>query len=97
MCIKMCSQYATRSLLASYKISNFIVCVKHCMLWLFNSHEDQIFVDIVGLLSMIIYEVLYTQCLRYNFCSAWFLDIRISTCSNSLCLAYNIYDTVMFL
>ena len=24
--------------------------------------------------------VLYTQCLRYNICSAWFLDIRISTC-----------------
>ena len=21
-----------------------------------------------------------TQCLRYNTCSAWFLDIRISTC-----------------
>ena len=26
---------------------------------------------------MIIYEVLYTQCLRYNICSAWFLDIRL--------------------
>ena len=26
------------------------------------------------------YVVLYTQCLRYNICSAWFLDIRISTC-----------------
>ena len=24
--------------------------------------------------------VLYTQCLRYNICSTWFLDIRISTC-----------------
>ena len=22
----------------------------------------------------------YTRCLRYNVCSAWFLDIRISTC-----------------
>ena len=39
------------------------------MLWLF---DDQIFVDFVGLLSMIIYEVLYTQCLRYNICSTWF-------------------------
>ena len=31
---------------------------------------------------MVIYVVslLYTQCLRYNICSAWFLDIRISTC-----------------
>ena len=26
------------------------------------------------------YVVLYTQCLRHNICSAWFLDIRISTC-----------------
>ena len=26
------------------------------------------------------YVVLYTQCLRYNICSALFLDIRISTC-----------------
>ena len=23
---------------------------------------------------------LYIQCFRYNICSAWFLDIRISTC-----------------
>ena len=30
---------------------------------------------------MVIYVVLYTQCLRYNICSAWFLDIRISTYS----------------
>ena len=29
------------------------------------------------------YVVLYTQCLRYNICSAWFLDIRISTCCSS--------------
>ena len=36
--------------------------------------------DFVGFLSMIIYEVLYTWCLRYNICSAWLLDIRISTC-----------------
>ena len=48
------------------------------MLWVFNFHEDQNFVDFVGFLSMIIYVVLYTQCLRYNYCSAWFLDIRIS-------------------
>ena len=42
--------------------------------------EDQIFVDFVGFLSILIYEVLYTRCLRYNTCCAWFLDIRISTC-----------------
>ena len=35
----------------------------------------------LGVLYMIIYEVLYTWCLRYNIWSAWFLDIRISTCS----------------
>ena len=31
---------------------------------------------------MVIYVVslLYTQCLRFNICSAWFLDIRILTC-----------------
>ena len=42
----------------------------------------QFFVDFVSFLSMIIYEVLYSLlwCLRYNICSAWFLDIRISTC-----------------
>ena len=40
----------------------------------------QFFVDFVSFLSLIIYEVLYTRCLRYNICSAWFLDIRISTC-----------------
>ena len=36
--------------------------------------------DFVGFLSMIIYEVLYTRCLRYNIWYAWFLDIRISIC-----------------
>ena len=30
------------------------------------------------------YVVLYTQYLRYNICSAWFLDIRISTCFVSI-------------
>ena len=46
---------------------------------------DQIFMNFIGFLSMVIYVVslLYTQCLRYNICSAWFLDIRISTCFNT--------------
>ena len=26
------------------------------------------------------YVVLYIQCLRYNICNTWFLDIRISAC-----------------
>ena len=35
----------------------------------------------LSFLSMItVNEVLYIWCLRYNICSAWFLDIRISTC-----------------
>ena len=48
------------------------------MVWLFNFHGDQNFVGFIRFLM--IYEVLYTRCLRYNICSAWFLDIRISTC-----------------
>ena len=40
-------------------------------------HGDQIYVDFVRLF---IHENLYAWCLRYNICSAWFIDIRISTC-----------------
>ena len=43
----------------------------YCRICLFN---------FVSFLSMIIYEVLYTWCLRYNICSAWLLDVKISTC-----------------
>ena len=48
------------------------------MLWLFK-------INFRGFRRFLIhcnssYVVLYTQCLRYNICSAWFLDIRISTC-----------------
>ena len=43
---------------------------------------------------MVIYVVsLYTQCLRYNICSTWFLDIRISTCYIcGLLMALNIFS-----
>ena len=34
-------------------------------------HEDKIFVDFVGF-SIIIYEVLYTRCLRYNIAAPGF-------------------------
>ena len=61
----------------------YLCLALYCMLWLFNFREDQIFVDFVGFLSTIIYDVLYTQCLRHNICSAWFIDIRISTCCSS--------------
>ena len=61
--------------------------------------------DFVGFLSMVNYVILYTQCLRYNNCSAWFLDIRISTCillyshiiSYSLMLAMSVYDLVLYI
>ena len=48
------------------------------MLWLFK-------VNFLGFRRFLIhgnssYVVLYTQCLRYNICSTWFLVIRISTC-----------------
>ena len=42
-----------------------------------NFCGDQIFMDFVW---SIIHEVLYAWCLRYNICSAWFLDSRISNC-----------------
>ena len=34
------------------------------MLWSLNFCEDQIFMEFVGFLSMIIYVVLYSQCLK---------------------------------
>ena len=65
--------------LASYKVCNFIVYIYHCMLWLFK-------INFRGFCRFLMhgnssYVVLCTQCLRCNICSAWFLDIRISTCS----------------
>ena len=54
------------------------------MLWLFK-------ISFCGFRRFLIhgnssYVVLYTQYLRYNICSAWFLDMRISTCSMILSL-----------
>ena len=48
------------------------------MLWLFK-------INFRGFRRFLIhgnssYVVLYTQCLKYNICRAWFLDIGISTC-----------------
>ena len=47
-----------------------------CILWI-NFHGFRRFL-MHGNSS---YVILYTQCLKYNVCSAWFLDVRISTCS----------------
>ena len=44
-----------------------------------------------GFRRFLIHVWLYTQCLRYNICSAWFLDIRISTCILELLLCVTKY------
>ena len=43
-------------------------------------HGDQIYMNFIRFLICEDLQ-LYTWCLRYNICSTWFLDIRISTCS----------------
>ena len=55
------------------------IVVKESMLYtmVVNFHGEQNFMAFVRFL---IYEVLYVWCLRYNICSTWFLDFRISTC-----------------
>ena len=61
----------------------FYCVVTFCIVW-----YDCYFVGIkisqisLSFLSMIIFEVLYS--LKYNICSAWFLDITISICSGCL-------------
>ena len=42
---------------------------------------------------MVIYVVLYTQCLRYNISSAWFLDITPGQKSNFLLFIPTVDDT----
>ena len=51
-------------------------------------HGDQIYVDFIRFLIREDFSDLYAWCLRYNICSTWFLNIRISTCS------YN-YDSLL--
>ena len=69
VCVLLCYKI----LFAFYCIVlRFTVCCQFCknhFLWISLSF-----------LYMIIYEVLYAWCLRYNTWNAWFLDIRISTC-----------------
>ena len=59
--------------------------------------EDQISMYFISFLSMIIYEVLYTWCLRRNVCSAWFLDIKISTFSVSFLLLWITTNKVVYI
>ena len=54
------------------------------MLWLFKINFCGFCRFLININDNSSYVVLYTQCLRYNICSAWFLDIRISTCFQSI-------------
>ena len=82
MPMKMCIH---SSLLRRQAIYN--ICL--CFIVLYNFVLYSVVVNLVGIkfswislsfLSMIIHEVLDVVFLMYNICSAWFLDIRISTC-----------------
>ena len=75
MHMKMCIHYSTKNLLANYKLCLCFYCdISVNPAW----YDCLIFVGFVRFL--IIYEVFYTWCLRYNIRIAWFLDIRISPC-----------------
>ena len=89
MCIKLWLHYPLLRSLDNYKVRLcfIVLSVTVCTVgYICLFHGDEILVDYVSFLSMIIYEVLYTWCVRYNICNTWFLDIRISTCfrQNSL-------------
>ena len=83
MHIKMFIYYSLIKRLACYKLCLcfIVLLVTVCTVgYVCSFCGDQIFMDFVSFLSMIIYKILYTWCLRYNICSAWFLCKRISTC-----------------
>ena len=59
-----------------------------------NFCGNQIFMDFIRFL---INKVSYAWCLRY-ICSAWFLDIRISTCSSystARCKQCYVYEIIL--
>ena len=75
----ICIHYSLIGRLASYKVylCFIVLSVTVCTVgYICVFRGDQIVVDFVSFLSMIIYEVLYTWCLRYNICSAWFLRYK---------------------
>ena len=91
MYMKIWSQYPLLPSLDSYKVClcfivlSVTVCTVLTVGYVCSFCEDQISCSyFVSFLSMIIYEVLYTWCIRHNICSPWFLDIRISTCIHLL-------------
>ena len=105
MRIKMWLHYPLLQNLDSYKVRLcfIVLSVTVCtVVYICLFRGDQVFMDFSSFLPMIIYEVLHTWCLRHNICSAWFLDIRISTCCNSdqslLLFKFNIFvlNTIIF-
>ena len=79
MRVKTCINYESKDLPGSYRACLWFLLLYMnypCTVWLFF-WVVQIFADFI---SVIIYEISYTWCLRYIICSAWFLDIKISTC-----------------
>ena len=85
MCIKMWLHYPLLQSLDRYKVRLcfIVLSVTVCTVgYICLFCGDRIFVNFVGFLSMIIYKPSSPWCLKYNVCSAWFLDIRISTCYN---------------
>ena len=79
MHMKTCIHYSTRT---CWPVIRY-VCVYYCNITI-NTVQYGCLIswgsNFCGFLSMVIYEVLCTWCLWYGICSAWFLDIRISTC-----------------
>ena len=76
-------QYSTKNLLASYKVCLCFYCYTRINIVWYDcliSVGIKIFMDFVEFLIQEVHEVLHTWCSRYNICSAWFVDIRISTC-----------------
>ena len=69
--------------------SQFFVLRTLAMLWLFKINFRGFRRFLININDNLSYVVLYTQCLRYNICSAWFLDIRISTCIEILVVIVN--------
>ena len=63
-----------------------------CLLWIFatriaimlitNQHQHHDCKDDITMFDIV--TQLYTCGLRYNICSTWFLDIRITTCLNTV-------------
>ena len=54
-----------------------LLCCKSLYVIIVNFMGIKFSLILLSFLSMIIYVVLYTWCLRYNICSTWFLDINL--------------------